>query len=56
MKDVQVTMDLLKKNGIDFRKTVLYNEDNERCGTTLWLNVGHIEFDLFGKIKNIVNY
>lgn len=56
MKDIVKVMELLKKNNIDFRKSLLYDEYNEICGSALWLEVGHIEFDVTGKIKNVVNY
>lgn len=55
MTDIKATMELLEKNGIDYRLTPLYDE-KDRCGSAIWLDVGHIEFDLLGTIKNIVTY
>ena len=56
LNDEQGLMDLFRINGIDFRQTKLYNEINEECGSAIWLDVGHIEFDEIGMITNIVNY
>ena len=56
MTDLQVTLELLDKNEINFRKTVLYNENNQICGTVVWLNVGHFEFDKYENLKNVVVY
>ena len=57
MTDLQAMQELLDKNGIDFRKTVLYNDHNQICGEAIWLEkIGHIEFNKEGKLKNIVRY
>ena len=57
MTDLQAIQELLDKNGIDFRKTVLYNDHNQICGEAIWLEkIGHIEFNKEGKLKNIVRY
>ena len=57
MTNLQAMYELLDKNGINFRKTVLYNDDNQICGEAIWLEkIGHIEFNKDGKLKNIVRY
>ena len=57
MTDLQAMQELLDKNGINFRKTVLYNDHNQICGEAIWLEeIGHIEFNKEGKLKNIVRY
>ena len=57
MTDLQAMRELLDKNGINFRKTVLYNDHNQICGEAIWLEkIGHIEFNKEGKLKNIVRY
>ena len=57
MTDLQATLELFYKNGINFHKTVLYNDNNQICGEAIWLEkIGHIEFDKDGKLKNIVRY
>ena len=58
MTDMDCTIDLLNKYGIDYHFTILYStETNELCGHACWLSKGgHIEFDLYGKITNVVNY
>ena len=56
MTDLQATLEILNKNEINFRKTVLYNDHNQICGTAVWLNVGHIEFDKSEHLKNIIVY
>lgn len=56
MTDLQATLELLNKHGIGFRTTVLYNENNQICGTAVWLDVGHIEFDKDEKLKSLVRY
>ena len=57
MTDLQAMQELLDKNGINFHKTVLYNDHNQICGEAIWLEkIGHIEFNKEGKLKNIVRY
>ena len=56
MTDLQAIQELLEKNGINFHKTVLYNDHNQICGTVVWLNVGHFEFDKHENLKNFVVY
>ena len=57
MTNLQAMYELLDKNGINVRKTVLYNDDNQICGEAIWLEkIGHIEFNKDGKLKNIVRY
>lgn len=57
MTDLQAICELFYKNEIDFRKTVLYNDDNRICGEAIWLEkIGHIEFDKDENLKNIVIY
>ena len=56
--DYSATIELLTKNDIGFHTSKLYStEDNSLCGRAVWLSMGgHIEFDLDGKIKNIVTF
>ena len=56
--DMDYTTYLLDKYGIDYHATPLYStETNKLCGCAYWLfKGGHIEFDLNGKLTNIVNY
>lgn len=56
MTDFIEVKEWLKLNEFSFGETPLYDEKNEVCGRVLWLEVGHIEFDLCGTIKNIVKY
>ena len=56
MTNLQAICELFYKNEINFRKTVLYNEDNRICGEAIWLEIGHIEFDKNGNLKNVVVY
>lgn len=58
MTDLQATLELLNKIGLNFHKTVLYDENNQICGESIWLEkiIGHIEFDKDGNFKNIVRY
>lgn len=58
MTDMDCTFELLNKYNIGFHTTVLYSsETNELCGHAVWLEKGgHIEFDLWGKLTNIVTY
>ena len=56
LNDEQGLMELFDNNGISYHKTDLYDSDNQLCGSALWLDVGHIEFDEIGMIVNIVNY
>ena len=56
MTDLQATLELLNRNETNFHTTVLYNENNQICGTAVWLNVGHFEFDKYENLKNIVVY
>ena len=56
MTDLQVALELLDKNEINFHTTVLYNENNQICGTVVWLNVGYFEFDKYKNLKNVVVY
>ena len=58
MTDLQATLELFNRNEINFHTTVLYNENNQICGESIWLEkiIGHIEFDKDGKLKNIVRY
>ena len=57
MTNLQAICELFYKNEINFRKTVLYNDNNQICGEAIWLEkIGHIEFDKDGNLKNIVRY
>ena len=56
MTDLQVALELLNRNETNFYTTVLYNENNQICGTVVWLNVGHFEFDKHENLKNVVVY
>ena len=58
LTDFTATIELLTKNDINFHTSELYStEDNSLCGHAVWLSKGgHIEFDLDGKIKNIVTF
>ena len=57
MTDLQAMWELLDKNGINFRKTVLYNDHNQICGEAIWLEkIGHFEFDKYENLKNVVVY
>ena len=56
MTDLQATLELLNRNEINFHTTVLCNENNQICGTVVWLNVGYFEFDKYENLKNIVVY
>lgn len=56
MTDLRAMWEVLYKNGINFHTTVLYNENNQICGTAVWLNVGHFEFDKYENLKNVVVY
>lgn len=52
------TIDLLDKYEIGYHTTELYSSTNNSwCGYAIWLNKGgHIEFNILGTLKNIVNY
>lgn len=55
--DFTAVKNLFYKNHILFNLTKLFDENNEPCGFAFWLDKGgHIEFDIFGKITNIVCY
>ena len=57
MTDLQAICELFYKNGINFHKTILYNDHNQICGEAIWLEkIGHIEFNKDGNLKNIVRY
>ena len=57
MTDYTKMMELLDKYNIDFHLSWLYNESNVKCGYEIQLDKGdYIEFDLDGKLTNIVNY
>lgn len=46
---------LLTDNGVYFNCTYIYDENNVRYNA-IWLNKGHIEFDIDNNISNIVTY
>ena len=56
MSDLNATKYLFNKNNINFQETQIYNDHNEWCGYALWLDTGHIEFSVNGKIENIVTF
>lgn len=58
LNDEQGLMELFDNNGMSYHRTELYASDgtNQLCGSALWLDVGHIEFNEIGMITNIVNY
>lgn len=58
MTDMNKTMELLDKYEIGYHTTELYSSTNNAwCGYAIWLNKGgHIEFNILGALKNIVNY
>lgn len=58
LNDEQGLMELFDNNGISYHKTDFTHltERDQLCGSALWLDVGHIEFDEIGMIVNIVNY
>ena len=58
MTDMDKTIELLDKYEIGYHTTELYSSTTTAwCGYALWLGGnGHIEFDLNGKLTNIVNY
>ena len=56
MTDITVFINLLEKNDIFYHCTALYDDNNNVHGYAVWLNIGHVEFDLKGTLTNIVNY
>ena len=55
--DLHTFKELCIKNDMDYNSTLLYStETNNVCGIALWLKVGHVEFDLHGKLTNVVTY
>ena len=56
MTDIFTFKQLCIKNDLDYHSTELYDEKNELCGWALWLPVGHAEFDLDGKLTNVIAY
>lgn len=56
MTDIHAFKQLCIKNDMNYHSTELFNEDNNLCGWAVWLDVGHVEFDLNGILTNIVTY
>ena len=54
--DISAFKELCIKNNMNYHSTEIYDETNEICGWALWLDVGHVEFDLDGKLTNVVTY
>ena len=53
--DYDCIKELFDKNNISYRDTFAYDE-NGIAYPCLWLDTGHIEFNEFGMIYNIVAY
>ena len=58
MTDLKKTFELLDKYAIAHHTTPIYDEDNCCCGYAIWFlnHNGHLEFDLNGKLTNIIKY
>ena len=56
MTDILYLQTLFAKHNIFYHVTELYNDTNNLCGYAIWLDQGHIEFDLNGALTNIVKY
>ena len=57
MTDIFTFKQLCIKNDMNYYSTEIYDENNNSCGWAIWLEKGgHVEFDLDGKLTNIVTY
>lgn len=53
--DYSAIKELLDKNNISYRDIDSYDENN-KAYPCIWLDTGHIEFNEYGMITNIVTY
>ena len=53
--DYSAIKELLDKNNISYRDIDSYDENN-KAYPCIWLDIGHIEFNEYGMITNIVTY
>lgn len=53
--DYDALIDLLNRNNISYHKTPIYDKNNHPY-PCIWLDVGHIEFDDYAMITNIVTF
>ena len=56
MTDMTKFEEICRANDYFYHITQIYNTDNKWCGYAIWLNTGHVEFDCYGKLTNVVPY